>query len=88
MKKKREFSKLVIAMIVPAITGAVMYITYETLQLAKLAIQYQFSGALPYLVAVITPAWAALTAVVGFYFNKSKAENLEKIKNASQHRDA
>lgn len=81
---------MIIAVLSPIILAAVGYITVRALNLTELAIREKFTGALPYLVAVVTPAWAALTTVIGFYFNKAKAENkakIEKSENATK-RDA
>lgn len=79
-----------IAVLAPLILTAVGYITYRTLAITELAIRERFTGALPYLVAVISPAWAALTTLLGFYFNKAKAENKAKIEKSgiSLKRDA
>lgn len=71
---------MIIAVLSPMILAAVFYVSYRTMNLAELAIEKGFTGALPYLVAVITPAWAALTTMIGFYFSKAKAENKEKIR--------
>ena len=43
--------------------------------LCKLAIIYQFTGALPYLTTLIGALQAATGYVLGHYFKKSKAEN-------------
>ena len=52
--------------------------------LAELAITMKFTGALPYLTAIITPAWASFATILAFYFNKAKAENKEKIKQSAK----
>ena len=53
-----------------------------------MAITLKFTGALPYLTAIITPAWAAFATILAFYFNKAKGENKEKIKASAKKRDA
>lgn len=49
--------------------------TYAVLYLCWLSIQYQFTGSLPYLTALIGALQAATAVVLGAYFSKSKAEN-------------
>lgn len=49
--------------------------TYIVLYLCWLSIQYQFTGSLPYLTALIGALQAATAVVLGAYFGKSKAEN-------------
>ncbi len=85
--KKIEFSKIVIAGTILLLYPAVFLLSWEVIELAELAIREKFTGALPYLTAIITPAWAAVTTIIAFYFNKAKAENKEKIKQSTQKRD-
>ena len=85
--KKIEFSKIVVVATVLLLYPAVFALSWRVIDLAELAIREKFTGALPYLTAIITPAWAAVTTIIAFYFNKSKAENKEKIKNAGVLRD-
>ena len=60
---------------------AVAYITERALDISELAVKEKFVGAMPYLVAIITPAWASITTILGFYFSKAKTENKAKIDN-------
>ena len=80
--RKIEGSKSVVALTVLLVYPSVFALSWRVVMLAELAIAEKFTGALPYLTAIITPAWAAFATVRGFYFNKRKAENREKIKNA------
>lgn len=83
---KFEFSKLLAAITVVIVYPSVLWLSWRVVELAELAIMEKFSGALPYLTAIITPAWAAFATILAFYFNKAKAENQEKIRS-SQKRD-
>ena len=85
--KKIEFSKIVIAGTVLLLYPAVFLLSWEVIELAELAIREKFTGALPYLTAIITPAWAAVTTIIAFYFNKAKTENKEKIRQSPTMRD-
>lgn len=80
-KKKFEFSKIIVVVTILIVYPTVIFLTWKVLNLAELAIIEKFSGSLPYLSALVTPAWAAFATLIGFYFNKAKAENKEKIKN-------
>ena len=80
--KKIEFSKLIAGATILIVYPSVLWLSWKVVALAELAIQMKFTGALPYLTAIITPAWAAFATILAFYFSKAKAENKEKIKNA------
>ena len=84
--KKTEFSKIIVAVTIALVYPSVFALSWKVVGLAQYAIAEKFTGALPYLTAIITPAWAAFATILGFYFNKSKAENREKIR-VSQKRD-
>ena len=90
-KKKIEFSKIIIILTILIVYPSVMALSWMVVQLAEMAINLKFTGALPYLTAIITPAWAAFATILGFYFNKAKAENVQKgktmILNNSIQRD-
>lgn len=86
--KKLEFSKIIVAATILLVYPAVILLSWRVIELAELAITQRFTGALPYLTAIITPAWAAFATILGFYFNKAKGENKEKIKAYAQKRDA
>ena len=82
-KKKIEFSKIIIVLTILIVYPSVMALSWKVVQLAEMAINLKFTGALPYLTAIITPAWAAFATILGFYFNKAKAENVQKGKSMS-----
>lgn len=73
--KKKEFSKLILAWELAAVTA----ISAAGLYLAYLSIQNGFTGSLPWVSTMITPAWAAYGVSKGFYSNKAKEENKIKI---------
>ena len=50
-------------------------VTVAVLYLCRLCIVTNYQGGLPALVALIGAAQAVTAAVLGFYFNKAKAEN-------------
>ena len=81
--KKIEFSKLIAAATILIIYPSVLWLSWRVVELAEMAITLKFTGALPYLTAIITPAWAAFATILAFYFNKAKTENKEKIKKTA-----
>ncbi len=82
--KKMEFSKIIVAATILLVYPAVILLSWRVIELAELAITQRFTGALPYLTAIITPAWAAFATILGFYFNKAKGENKEKIRKSDK----
>ena len=85
---KIEFSKIIVAATILLVYPSVILLSRRVLYLAEMAITLKFTGALPYLTAIITPAWAAFATILAFYFNKAKGENKEKIKASAKKRDA
>ena len=82
--KKFEFSKLIAAATILIVYPSVLWLSWRVVELAEMAITLKFTGALPYLTAIITPAWAAFATILAFYFNKAKGENQEKIRKNKQ----
>lgn len=82
--KKIETSKLIAYAMILVVFPSVLWLSWRVVSLAELAITLKFTGALPYLTAIITPAWAAFATILAFYFNKAKAENKEKIKQSAK----
>ena len=82
--KKFEFSKLIAAATILIVYPSVLWLSWRVVELAEMAITLKFTGALPYLTAIITPAWAAFATILTFYFNKAKGENQEKIRKNKQ----
>lgn len=85
--KRFEFSKLIAAATILIVYPSVLWLSWRVVELAEMAIQLKFTGALPYLTAIITPAWAAFATILAFYFNKAKGENQEKIRISASRRD-
>ena len=82
--KKLEFSKIIVAATILLVYPAVILLSWRVIELAEMAVTQRFTGALPYLTAIITPAWAAFATILGFYFNKAKGENKEKIRKSDK----
>ena len=82
--KRIETSKLIAYAMILVVFPSVLWLSWRVVGLAELAITMKFTGALPYLTAIITPAWAAFATILAFYFNKAKAENQEKIKQSAK----
>lgn len=79
LKKYFEFSKI----IAYSMTILVFWISYKVIGFAETAIVSQYNGSLPFLTTMITAVWGAYATVMSFMFNKSKAENVVKIKNST-----
>lgn len=60
-------------------TFLVLYITKEGFELARLCIENQFTGSLPWIATMVTFAWGAYTASAASYYHKGKAEQVAKI---------
>ena len=81
---KIEFSKIIVAVTILLVYPSVILLSRRVLYLAEMAITLKFTGALPYLTAIITPAWAAFATILAFYFNKAKGANKEKIRKSNK----
>ena len=78
-KKKREFSKILVAQ-----ESALIWImTIAFIVLAFICIDKQYFGELPWLTAMVAFPWTAYGVSQGFYYNKAKMEN--KIKLAKKY---
>jgi len=53
----------------------VLYTTTEGFLLARMAIEANFSGSLPWIATMVTAAWGAYGTSAACYYNKAKAEN-------------
>lgn len=72
-KKKQEFSKLLL--IQESILIWLMTISF--IVLAYICVIYGFLGTLPWLAAMVSFPWTAYGVSQAFYYNKSKAENIQ-----------
>ena len=73
MKKKREFSKLLL--IQESIL--IWIVTITALVLAFFCVCKSFTASLPWISAMVGLPWAAYGVSQAFYYNKAKAENTE-----------
>lgn len=60
-------------------TFLVLFVTKEGFELARLCIENQFTGALPWITTMVTSAWAAYMASAASYYHKSGKEQTAKI---------
>lgn len=84
MDKKPEFSKALIIVV----TAVVLLITLSGIALAYIAVFNDYNGALPYLTALVAPAWTAYGVNIQQYYSKAKAENVIKIGQSNPHQDS
>ena len=76
-KKKREFSKILVAQ-----ESALIWImTIAFIVLAFICIDKQYFGELPWLTAMVAFPWTAYGVSQAFYYNKAKVENKIKLKS-------
>lgn len=75
MKKKFEFSKLIIVIE----SGLVLLTSVVVLGLSYFCIREQYMGSLAFLTTMITAVWAAYGTSVSFYYRKAEKENIPKI---------
>lgn len=69
-----EFSKLIIIQ-----EAALVWIsTLKLLNFAEVSINSGFTGSLPYIATLVGAIWTAYGVSVAFYYNKAKAENINK----------
>ena len=74
-KKKFEFSKVIILQE----SALVWYSTVKLLNFAEESIRSAYTGSLPYITTLVGAIWAAYGVSVAFYYNKAKAENLNRF---------
>lgn len=76
-KKYLEFSKLIIMFFLIVLA----MLTNKAIDLCYYAIDRDFTASLPWFTTLLTAAWGGFSTALSFYFNKSKTENVEKIKS-------
>ncbi len=81
--KKREFSKIIIVME----TLVILFVTAGGFYIAYIAVKAMYMGALPWITALIAPAWGAYGVSVQQYYGKARAENIIKIQKDGNMRD-
>jgi len=82
MKRKFEFSKLIIVFETLIVAG----LTAGILVLAFMAIRQGYTGALPFLTALVAPAWGCYGFSAKYYYGKAGKENVLKIKQSAEEK--
>ena len=77
---KIQFSKIITTVYAAIMIPLSTYVIIRCLNLAQLAITMSFTGALPYVTAIVGFVEAALTIVLGCYFDNSKKEKVAKAR--------
>lgn len=73
---KIQFSKILTAVFAVVMLPISGYVIVRCLDLAQLAIESGFTGALPYVTAIVGFVEASVTIVPGFYYDNSKKEKV------------
>lgn len=81
-----QYSKILTGVFAAVMLPVSVYVIVRCLNLAEMAIQVGFSGALPYVTAIVGFVEASVTAVLGFYYQNSKAEKVAKLKNGNSYK--
>lgn len=75
---KVQFSKIITAIFAAVMLPLSVYVIVRCLDLAQLAIEMSFAGALPYVTAIVGFVEASVAVVLGCYFDNSKKEKVAK----------
>jgi hypothetical protein len=84
-KKRRytQYSKVLTTLFSLFMLPLSGYVVYRCLHLAELAITSGFTGALPYVTAIVGFVEASVTIVLGCYFDNSKKEKIARAQYAA-----
>lgn len=74
MKKHIQFSKIITAAFSVFMLPTSVYVVWKCLEIAEHAVACQFSGALPYVTAIIGFVEGTIATIYGLYHSNSKAE--------------
>ena len=74
MKKHIQFSKIITAAFSVFMLPTSVYVVWKCLEIAEHAVACQFSGALPYVTAIIGFVEGTIATVYALYHSNSKAE--------------
>lgn len=85
MKPYIQFSKILTAVFAAVMLPVSCYVIYRCLELAELAIINSFSGALPYVTAIVGFVETAVVAVLGFYYDNSKKEKVARLNSGGEN---
>ncbi|MBE6699456.1 MAG: hypothetical protein E7584_04375 [Ruminococcaceae bacterium] len=80
-KKHIQFSKIITAVNTFARLPLTVYVVWKCLEIASDAVTAGFSGALPYVTAIVGFVEACDIAILGFYHDNSKTE--KKVRGQS-----
>lgn len=79
MKKNSvQFSKIITTAFAAFMFPLSVYVIVRCLDLAQMAVERGFTGALPYVTAIVGFVQAAVVIVLGCYFDNSKKEKVAK----------
>ncbi len=79
MKNHIQYSKILTGAFAAVMLPVSVYVIWRCLNLAEMAIERGFTGALPYVTAIVGFVQASVTAVLGFYYANSKAEKVARL---------
>ena len=79
-----QFSKLLTVMFALVMLPLSWYVVERGLTIAEMAIVSGYMGALPYVTAIVGFVQAALTIVLGAYFDNSKKEKVARIQSSAE----
>lgn len=79
-KKHIQFSKILTATFAIVMFPVSAYVVWRCLELAEIAIKNGFTGALPYVTAIVGFVEAAISVVLGFYYKNSEREKVARAK--------
>lgn len=76
-----QFSKILTVLFALVMLPLSWYVVERGLTIAEMAIVSGYMGALPYVTAIVGFVQAALTIVLGAYFDNSKKEKVARIQS-------
>lgn len=79
-----QFSKLLTVLFALVMLPLSWYVVDRGLTIAEMAIVSGYMGALPYVTAIVGFVQAALTIVLGAYFDNSKKEKVARIQSGAE----
>lgn len=79
-----QFSKILTVLFALVMLPLSWYVVERGLTIAEMAIVSGYMGALPYVTAIVGFVQAALTIVLGAYFDNSKKEKVARIQSGAE----
>lgn len=77
-RRYTQYSKILTTVFAAFMLPLAGYVVYRCLYLAELAIRSGFTGALPYVTAIVGFVEASVTIVLACYFDNSKKEKIAR----------